>query len=277
MYIGSNDVKLYYEDISEGYPIIFIHGLTVDHRVLKHSIEPIFEQHHELDQKFRRIYFDLPAMGRTKNDRHIKSTDDIVNVLITAIKEIIGHQKFIIVGQSYGGYISRAIIKRMHSQVTNAGFICPVIIADHSMRELPKKQVLERSENVYDDTVNEEDKQQFESEGVIITPRTLRRVAKDIWPGYRLRRKAHIQEIQQNYIFSQPLNDFIFEGVSLFLLGKEDHIVGYQDAINIADQFVYASYAILHRAGHNLQIEQVQAFNMHIQQWFNQIVKEQKI
>lgn len=109
MYIGSNDVKLYYEDISEGYPIIFIHGLTVDHRVLKHSIEPIFEQHHDLDQKFRRIYFDLPAMGRTKNDRHIKSTDDIVNVLITAIKEVIGDQKFIIVGQSYGGYLSRAV------------------------------------------------------------------------------------------------------------------------------------------------------------------------
>lgn len=37
------DIDLYYECIGEGKPIVLLHGLGCDHRLMKGCMEPIFE------------------------------------------------------------------------------------------------------------------------------------------------------------------------------------------------------------------------------------------
>lgn len=58
-----------------------------------------------------------------------------------------------------------------------------------------------------------------------------------------------------------------FNKPTLILLGKQDDCVGYKDARNILENFPHATFAVLDRAGHNLQIEQENLFNTLINDW----------
>lgn len=57
----------------------------------------------------------------------------------------------------------------------------------------------------------------------------------------------------------------------LFLLGRQDASVGYQDAWNILNHYPRASFAVLDRAGHNLQLEQVKQFNCLTNEWLDRV------
>ncbi|MBN1982205.1 MAG: alpha/beta hydrolase [Chitinivibrionales bacterium] len=65
--------QIYYEVIGSGVPIVNIHGFYTDHRIMKGFMEPLFAD----QERFQRIYFDLPHMGKTKADKEIDSTDSI--------------------------------------------------------------------------------------------------------------------------------------------------------------------------------------------------------
>jgi len=51
------------------------------------------------------------------------------------------------------------------------------------------------------------------------------------------------------------------------LLGRQDSGVGYKDAWSILDNYPRATFAVLDRAGHNLQIEQEELFNSLVSEW----------
>ncbi len=57
------------------------------------------------------------------------------------------------------------------------------------------------------------------------------------------------------------------------MLGKQDSMVGYKDAFDIIEKFPRASFTILDKAGHNLQIEQANLFNSLIDEWLDRVVE----
>ncbi len=65
------NATMYYKIYGEGLPIINLHGFMLDHRVLKGCMKPIFNKR----SNFKRIYFDLPGMGKTKAEPWIKNSD----------------------------------------------------------------------------------------------------------------------------------------------------------------------------------------------------------
>ena len=56
------NMRVYYETYGEGVPILMIHGFCPDHRLMQGCMEPIFVGR----PGWKRIYFDLPGMGRTR-------------------------------------------------------------------------------------------------------------------------------------------------------------------------------------------------------------------
>ena len=64
--IGGHDVEV--EVIGDGRPILFVHGLAVDRRVMTALFEP-------LPSGWRRIYVDLPGHGASKGDPTRASAD----------------------------------------------------------------------------------------------------------------------------------------------------------------------------------------------------------
>ena len=81
-------------------------------------------------------------------------------------------------------------------------------------------------------------------------------------------------KLQQNgYAFSfdvDRLNEK-FNNPTLILLGRQDSSVGYKDAWSILDNYPRGTFAVLDKAGHNLQIEQKNLFNSLVNEWLERV------
>lgn len=51
------------------------------------------------------------------------------------------------------------------------------------------------------------------------------------------------------------------------LLGRQDSVVGYKDAWDILDNYPRVTFAVMDRAGHNLQLEQEELFFSLVKEW----------
>jgi len=102
------DVNIYYEEHGSGTPVLMIHGWGPDHRLMKGCMEPIFQS---MQQSWKRIYFDLPGMGRTQGKTWITGSDQMLDLLLDFIDGIIQNRHFLVAGESNGGYLARGIIK----------------------------------------------------------------------------------------------------------------------------------------------------------------------
>jgi len=242
------NTRVYYEVYGEGLPIINLHGFMLDHRVLKGCMEPIFSKR----SNFKRIYFDLPGMGKTKAESWIKNSDHMLELSIEFIKKIIPNQRYLIVSESYGSYIARGIIYKEPKYVEGAIFICPVIKAEHNKRSLPNNDIPITQPSI----------------------KMLDRYKKEIQSALEIADSVFLDELNKvGYPFSFNVDDKIkkFDKPSLFLLGKQDLAVGYRDAWDIIEKYPYATYAILDRTGHDLQIEKEVIFNFLVNEWLDRI------
>ena len=104
------DLNIYYEVHGEGKPVICIHGYTVDHNLMKSCLEPVFK-----DEKtnYKRIYIDLPGMGKTKTVPWIKNADIMLDILMDFINYITAGENFLLAAESYGCYLSMGILKKL--------------------------------------------------------------------------------------------------------------------------------------------------------------------
>src|SRR5690242_20293881 len=105
----------------EGTPVLALHGWTPDHRLMTGCLEPIFAKL----PGYRRLYPDLPAMGQSPVG-DIDSSDGILAAVQDFIDEQIGAAPFLLIGESYGGYLGRAIARARPAQVRGLALICPI-------------------------------------------------------------------------------------------------------------------------------------------------------
>lgn len=150
------EIKFYTEEIGEGVPIVMIHGFSPDHRLMKGCMEPIFNE----KTGYRRIYFDLPGMGRTENYHNILSSDDVLEAVIHLIEHHIPNEPFLIAGESFGGYLARGVIEKLSHRILGVAFICPLIKPNHKEREVPPHEVKE-VDYEFLDTLNREEREDF--------------------------------------------------------------------------------------------------------------------
>lgn len=264
------DININYEIEGNGRPIILIHGYYPDHRLMKGCMEHIFEEY----KNYKRIYIDLPGMGKSQSSEKIKSSDDMLDIVIEFIKKVIPDDKFLIAGQSYGGYLSLGVINKMAEKVEGALLICPVIIADHKKRTLPKHIVLEKEESLI--IPKDDFGENFKDFTVIQNKAILERYLNEICEGVKLADVKFLERIANNgYEFSSNSFDEMssFDKPSLFIMGRQDSVVGYKDAWNILDKFPRTTFAVVDKAGHNLQIEQKILFDSLVKDWLNRVEK----
>lgn len=259
------NLNINYEIIGEGIPIVMIHGYYADHRLMKGCMEPIFEN----ISGYKRIYFDLPGMGKSTYLNFVDSSDAFLDVVIKFIEKIIPNERFLLVGQSYGGYISLGLIHKLQEQISGIMLICPCIEPDIKQRLLPNHTVLKRDYKLLAKLSPSEFKI-MEENIVIQEEKVWNRYKNEILEGIKLYNKDGLNFVKDNnYSFSFDIKNMKekFKGQALFLLGKQDSVVGYKDCFSILDNFERASFVILDGCGHNLQIEQEKTFNNLTKKW----------
>ena len=266
-----DELKIYYEIYGDGAPVLMIHGRGVDHNVMTGCMEPIFKER----PGWKRIYLDLPGMGRTRVSDRLKNSDDMLRTVIQFCEEVMPNHNFSVVGESYGGYLARGLVHEIPEQLDGVLLICPAIITDREKRDLPHRRVFVRDTQLLAD-IEPLEREIFENLFVLQDKIRWERFQLDILPGIKMNDFDFIERLKkEGYSFSFNVDKLErpFDKPSLMLAGRQDTSVGYADLLQIVKNYSRGTFAILDRAGHSLQIEQEVVFNCMVNEWLDRVVE----
>lgn len=270
MYIDINSTTLYYEEYGNGIPVICLHGFSVDSNLMKGCLEPVFKD----KNNFNRIYVDLVGMGNSPENKNIKNTDDMLNLIIQFINTLVGEKEFLLFGESYGGYLSLGLLQHFSEQIKGLFLICPLTIANNEKRQLPQKELIEIKEFTVESNEIATYKD-FLDMSVTVTEDIWKTYKKDIFSGVQKANSEYLSFLSKNgYALSTEslLHTIKFNKPTVVLLGKQDHIVGYQDALNLLPNFSRGTFSIIDGAGHNLQIEKPKIFSNFVEDFLYKLI-----
>ncbi len=262
------DISVHYEIHGEGYPLISLHGFSPDRRWMSGCLEPIFEHR----SGWQRIYPDLPGMGKTPGKEWITNSDQMLDIVLDFIDQVIPSERFVLAGDSYGGYLARGIIYRRPAVVDGLLLICPMIIADHAKRSVPPHVALVSDPSLMS-SLEPGEREEFESFAVVQSQRIWERTRDEVMAGISIADEEFLTRLQAHgYPFSFDVDSAPpFEKPTLILAGRQDAMVGYRDAWEILENYPRGTFVVLDRAGHNLQIEQETLFNALVNEWLNRV------
>jgi pimeloyl-ACP methyl ester carboxylesterase len=266
-------LKIYYETYGDGIPVLMIHGYGIDHNVMTGCMEPIFKGR----PGWKRIYLDLPGMGRTRASDRLKNSDDMLEMLIRFCEEVIPDRNFSVAGESYGGYLARGLVRDVSERLNGVLLICPVIIANRGRRDLPLRRVFVRDAELVagmDPTI----RKMFERMLVLQDKRRWEKFQLDIVPGMETKDIVFTNRLKKDgYNFSFDVDELErpFDKPALMLAGRQDTSVGYADLLQIIENYSRGTFAILDRAGHGLQVEQEEVFNCMVNEWLDRVEEYQ--
>lgn len=259
-----NNIDIYYEERGTGIPILCIHGYFMDHKLLAGCMEPIF-QVKKVDG-FKRVYIDLPGMGRSSSSSSIKNADDMLEILVKFIDVVIKDKDFLVMSNSYGGYLTQGLTYLLGDRVKGMFLLCPVAVPDYNNRRLPlvtkskQKEAIEigGQKEAYDD---------FAKMAMVINNDTWKRYKEEILPGMRLADSTFLNKYQRegySLSFDEKLSDMKYSKPVTILLGRQDNIVGYIDMVNNSENYDSATIFMVDNAGHNLQLDQPEVFEYYL-------------
>ncbi len=258
-------LNINYELRGEGRPIVMLHGYSVDHRLMLGCMEPIFAGR----DGYKRIYMDLPGMGRSKSADWIRNSDLMLDIVTGFIDEVIPGQNFLLAGESYGGLLARGLVYRMAERIDGLFLLCPAIVTDQNDRNVPEHVVLNRDERLLKE-LDPHDAEGFAAMHVVQSREVWVRYREEILSGIALGDRVFLDSIlNSEYVFSFDCDNLPekFQKPALFLMGRQDSCVGYKDAWNILDNYPRATFAVLDKAGHNLQLEQTGLMEALVIEW----------
>lgn len=263
-----NGVPVHYEVHGSGKPIIMLHGFSIDSRSLIGAFEPIFAS----KTGWRRIYFDMPGMGKTPASDAIVSADDMLGLILDFIDAMIPGERFTLIGQSYGGYLARGVLARKADKIDGMSLICPVVVPERTKRDLPPRTVVKKDEALLA-TLNRVDAEAFSSNFVVQTAATWRRFRDDLLPAIRIANQAALNKLSQHYALSFNVDDLsaAFMKPVLLLTGHQDSDVGYRDQWKLLQNYPRATFAVLDGAGHALFIEQAGLLEKLTEDWLDRL------
>jgi pimeloyl-ACP methyl ester carboxylesterase len=275
------DVPIYYEIHGSGTPVLMIHGWSPDHRLMRGCMEPVFQS---ATKPWKRIYFDLPGMGKTPGKPWITGSDQMLELIFEFIDGIIPGERFLLAGESYGGYLARGMVNQRPAMIDGLLLICPLArpyikTADgFDKGDVPGLKVLEQDRALLAG-LSEKEREQFVGINVLQTSRVWERFREEILPALDV---ADYDFLEQSLGKDTPFHFEVdtleqpFTRPTLMLMGRQDCSVGYRDQWRLLENYPRASYIVLDKAGHNLQIEQDVLFAALVREWLERVEAERK-
>lgn len=255
-----------YQIIGQGYPIICLHGMQCDLTLMTNSLEPVFND----SKHYQRIYLDFLGMGHSNAPLEFASSDGILEVMIAFINEVVGPQRFSLIGESYGGYICFGLLTKFKEMIDQVLLIVPAVLPDKKQRILPAKEDLSY-DLAFLATLDNDIKKHFLNHATIANEQTYQLYLEQFNSGIERSNREYVFKILKNYPYSFDLNEYFknnyIKSFITFIVGKQDIVVGYQDQFAFMQLFENSAFYVVNNAGHNLQIEQVATFNKLVEIW----------
>jgi pimeloyl-ACP methyl ester carboxylesterase len=262
-----------YEEHGEGRPILLLHGWTMDRRVEIFDYEKIFAAR----PGWRRIYPDLPGMGRSVAKDGFANQDDVLDALLAFIDQVLPRGRFVLAGTSLGAYLARAVAARRRPRIAGLLLRVPCIFAEDARRTLPAFQALVADE-AFMASLDADDRASL-GDLLIQTPAYAQALKhkRDAVVQPAIQATAPIaNEIRadpRRYGFSFDLIEAekTFDEPTLIIAGRRDITVGYRDAWSILDSYPRATFVVLDRADHGWPMETPNLLPALIDDWLARI------
>ncbi|MPM36276.1 hypothetical protein SDC9_82871 [bioreactor metagenome] len=168
------------------------------------------------------------------------------------------------------------MIKERRDLVDGLLLIAPVASQETQNDHLPEFKVLERDEALLA-SLNETDRNYLTGINVVQTQRVWERFKKEVLPALELANYEFLEHTLSQHV-AYPFDvDAVSEPYpqpALFVMGRQDNCVGYHDHWAFLENFPRASFVILDKAGHNLQIEQDVVFAALVREWLDRVKSE---
>lgn len=251
MELDAGGVLIHYVEHGTGRPVLVLHGAGVDHREAEACFEPAFADVDGL----RRIYPDLPGMGRTAAPETVRSADDVVDTLLAFADEVTGGVEYLLAGHSAGAYYAQAMAERRPTQVAGLALVCPLL---PGLRDVPEHRVVAGSGDLGDDG--------FRGYFVIQTPELWERYERYVAPAADLVDQAALERIGERWELT-PRAAPPFAGPTVIVAGRLDSTVGYAAAVDLVDHYPHASMAVVDEAGHALPHERPELLHALLTDW----------
>lgn len=274
MWCEVEGVRLWYEAHGKGTPAIFLHGWSMDHRDETLVFEPIFARR----LGYRRIYPNLPGMGKSPADGRIKNQDDYLDIVLNFIEQMTKGRRFLLSGTSAGAYLARGVVQRMAERIDGLLLRVPLIVAEDKKRDVLKFAPILEDQNFLAG-LKEDDRQAY-AQLLVHSPAYLkaarRKQEKQVAPAMKIADTKHLDPIRQDpsrYGFSFDADKLTkpFTVPALIVTGRQDTTVGYRDAWRIVENYPRATFAVLDRADHGLPVDHDALFRALVNDWLNRV------
>ena len=260
---------MFTHDVGSGTPIVLLHGFGLDHRSLL-PLEPTFER----SGGWRRIYLDLPGATRSPAG-DIASSQAVAEAVVAEIRERIGGQPFAVLGNSFGGMIARFVAHELRPQVLGLATVAGVFVAAHADRTVPDRTVLAREPAI--EPLLGRALEFYREDAVVESTRDAESFLEYLLPGVDGADQAALDRISEIYSLEREPEDAHpepFTRPTLHIMGRQDNVVGYTDALNRTEHYPRASFATLDSAGHNILFEQADLCSALITEWLSRIRRQ---
>jgi pimeloyl-ACP methyl ester carboxylesterase len=243
--------KVYYEDVGQGRPIINLHGWPGEHGQMLQMMEPLFGQR----QGWRRIYLDLPGMGRTPGPDWLTTHDQVLDLVAELIELTTDGEAPLLVGHSYGARLVRGLLQRSPDRYAAALLLSP---GETETAAEPVAPVVLREDHAFVAALEEE--RPFLELFVVRTLPVLDIVRRQALPGVLSADYDFLGRIEQGPDFSYLHERATpFAGPVLVCSGRQDP-AGHRRISALLDRYPRGTLAILDGAGHLLFAEQAELF-----------------
>ena len=265
------DVAIHYELLGEGMPILMLHGWSLSHRHMLAAMEPLFTGR----KGWRRIYPDLPGHGRTPGNARIADQDKMLEIVLAFIDEIIPGQRFVVAGASAGAYLARGVAYRKPAFLDGLLLTVPMIVAADAKRDVPAHASIVKDPALMAGLEPAEEETMrllavVQSQEIVEALKTFALPADEAGdPSFQ----SNIRDDPAKYAFSFDV-DSLSEPIAaptLIVAGRQDSNVGYRQAWDILENYPRATFAVLDRAGHLLEIEQPELLHALVKEWLDRV------
>ncbi len=174
-------------------------------------------------------------------------------------------------GLSYGGYLARGVVSRRAASIDGVLLCAPQVKADPSQAYLPPRTTLVENPQLL--ARLEPDVAQLVEGLVVVQSPTVVEAVRDVLA--EVQRADHPfnarLEAAGPASFEVDTQPTLFGGPTLILTARQDHLCGYRDAWDLLDNYPRATFAVLDRAGHFVNIEQDRLCHALMREWLDRV------
>jgi pimeloyl-ACP methyl ester carboxylesterase len=267
-----DNITVNYEVRGEGYPLLLLHGATLDHRHMMTDFEPLFADR----PGWLRIYPDLPGHGKTPAPAWIVNHDHVFEVVLKFAEQVLSDQRFAVAGTSWGGILTRPLLQKKFDQISGVCYIVTPILFPNPDARSPEPEALIQNPALVAKAASIDPRAgNVMNDQPVQIPQVL-----EWWLDNSRPAKEFLDQEFAARFWDTPNVAFTFDidqlpqpfaGPTLVLMGRQDHGTPYKDALAFIENYPRATLALLDRAGHLAMVQQRRLFNALASEWLDRV------